>query len=137
MKPVILYFSLTGNTKRFAEAIAELTKAPLLEITTSEPSLTADFDLLIIGTPVYGLNPAPAVSTFVKRLPEGKGKKTIVFCTYALAKGRVLKILETELAAKGYVTILSVGKRGVKPNKSDFKDVLTEVSRALEEQTRS
>jgi hypothetical protein len=71
----------------------------------------------------------------VKRLPEGNGKKAIVFCTYALAKGTVLKGLGKELAAKGYVTILGVGKRGVKPNKADFKDVLAEVSRAVEEQT--
>ena len=72
----------------------------------------------------------------MKRLPEGNGKKAIVFCTYALAKGGVLKVLEKELAKKGYVTILGVGKRGVKPSKADFQDVLAEVSRVVEEQTR-
>jgi hypothetical protein len=44
--------------------------------------------------------------------------------------------MEKELAAKGYATILSVGKRGVKPSKADFQDVLAEVSRAVEELTR-
>ena len=137
MKPCVLYFSLTGNTKRFAEAISELIEAPAFDITSCEPSTVADYDLLIIGTPVMGMQPAPIVSTFVKRLPQGYGKKAIVFCTYAIAKGGVLKGLEKELAKKGYLTILSVDKRGVKPNKVDFKDVLAKVSRAVEEQKRS
>lgn len=137
MKSCVLYFSLTGNTKRFAEAISEMLGAPIFDIAISEPSLAADFDLLIIGTPVYGLNPAPAVSAFVKHLPQGNGKKAIIFCTYTIAKGGVLKNLERELAAKGYVTILSVGKKGVKPNKADFKDALAEISRAVEGQIRS
>ena len=137
MKACVLYFSLTGNTKRFAEAISELIEAPAFDITSCEPSTVTDYDLLIIGTPVMGMQPAPLVSTFVKRLPQGYGKKAIVFCTYAIAKGGVLKGLEKELAKKGYLTILSVDKRGVKPNKVDFKDVLAKVSRAVEEQKRS
>jgi flavodoxin len=136
MKPCVFYLSLTGNTKRFAEAISDLLGVPIFDIANSEPSLIADFNLLIIGTPVYGLNPVPEVLAFVKRFPEGNGKKAIVFCTYALAKGGALKVLEKELAAKGYVTILGVGKRGVKPSKADFQDVLAEVSRVVEEQTR-
>ena len=137
MKSCVIYFSLTGNTKRFAEAISELLGAPALDITSCDPLTVTDYDLLIIGTPVMGMQPAPLVSTFVKRLPQGYGKKTIIFCTYAIAKGGVLKRLERELGAKGYVTILSIGKRGVKQNKADFKDALVEVSRVVEEQTRN
>ena len=137
MKSCVIYFSLTGNTKRFAEAISEMLGAPALDIASCDPLAVTDYDLLIIGTPVMGMQSAPLVSTFVKRLPQGQGKKTIIFCTYAIAKGGVLKGLERELAAKGYLTILSVGKRGVKPNKVDFKDVLAKVSRAVEEQKRS
>ena len=137
MKSCVIYFSLTGNTKRFAEAISELLGAPALDITSCDPSTVTDYDLLIIGTPVMGMQSAPLVSTFVKRLPQGYGKKTIIFCTYAIAKGGVLKRLERELGAKGYVTILSIGKKGVKQNKADFKDALAEVSRVVEEQTRN
>ena len=134
MKTCVFYLSLTGNTKRLAEAISDLLGAPIFDINASDPSTVADFDLLIIGTPVNGMNPALGVSAFVKRLPEGGGKKAIVFCTYAIAKDGALKVLEKELAAKGYVTILGVGKRGVKPSKADFQDVLAEVSRAVEKQ---
>jgi flavodoxin len=137
MKPCVLYISRTGNTKRFAESIAELLKASIFDITSLTPSAVADFDLLAIGTPVMGMNPAPEVTAFVKRLPEGNGKKAIVFCTYAVVKGGTLKVIEKELAAKGYITILRLDKKGIKPDKADFLDALNEISRTLERQARS
>jgi flavodoxin len=134
MKTCIFYISHTGNTKRFAEAISELLKTPIFDIATSEPTAVTEFDLLIIGAPVIGGKPAPEVLAFMKRLPQGEGKKAILFCTYALAKGGTLKAMEKALAEKGYTTILGVGKRGVKPNKADFKDALGEITKALEKQ---
>ena len=133
MKACVLYISRTGNTKRLAEAISELLKAPVFNIADApEPSVTQDFDLLVIGTPVMGLRPTPEVRSFVKRLPEGAGKKTILFCTYAIKQGGTLKALEKELATKGYINILKVSKRGVKPSKADFSDVLDEINKAVE-----
>jgi flavodoxin len=134
MRTCVLYLSRTGNTRRLAEAISDLLNAPVFEIAKSEPSIIEDFDLLILGTPVTGFQPAPEVLSFVKRLPEGEGKKTILFCTYAVAKGSTFKILEKELAKKGYSTILSVSKKGLKPSKADFADVLDEIARAIEAQ---
>lgn len=136
MKAGVLYISHTGNTKRLAEAISELLKAPVFDIANApEPSVVNDFDLLVIGTPVMGLRPAPEVQSFVKRLPECMGKKTILFCTYALKKGGTLSVLEKELNKKGYATILSVSKRGLKPNKADFSDVLDEIDKISKKQT--
>ena len=136
MKTCVLYISRTGNTKRLAEAISELLKAPIFDIATNpEPSVAHDFDLLAIGTPVMGLRPTPEVHSFVKRLPECTGKKTILFCTYAIKQGGTLKVLEKELAKKGYTTILCVSKRGVKPSKADFADILDEIDKVVKEQT--
>jgi len=137
MKACVLYISRTGNTKRLAEAISESLKAPVFDISTSpEPSVTQDFDLLVIGTPVMGMRPAPEVQAFVKRLPECTDKKTILFCTYAIKQGGTLKVLEKELATKGYINILNVSKRGLKPSKADFSDVLDEIDKAVEGQKR-
>ncbi len=131
MKPCVLYISRTGNTKRLAEAIAEQLNASLYDLANvPDPLITQDFDLLIIGTPVMGLHPAPEVHSFVKRLPEGEGKRTILFCTYAINQGRALKILEKELTTKGYRNMLNASKRGIKPNKADFKDVLDAIGKA-------
>ena len=134
MKACVLYISRTGNTKRLAEAISELLKAPVFNIADApEPSVTQDFDLIVIGTPVMGMRPAPEVQSFVKRLPECTGKKTILFCTYAIKQGGTLKILEKELTQKGYINILNVSKRGLKPSKADFTEVLDDISKAVEE----
>jgi flavodoxin len=134
MKACVLYISRTGNTKRLAEAISELLEAPVFDIAAApDPSVADDFDLLAIGTPVMGMRPTPEVHSFVKRLPECTGKKAILFCTYAIRKGGTLNVLEKELAEKGYVTIVSVSKRGLKPKKADFSDVLAEITKAVEE----
>ena len=133
MKTAVFYFSRTGNTKRFAEAISESLKAPLFDITAIKPEMQSDYDLLIIGTPVNGFRACPEVFSFVQKLPEGANKKTILFCTYALAKGNTLKILEGELTKKGYMTILSVSKRGMKPNKNDFEDAINEIDTCIKQ----
>jgi flavodoxin len=133
MKPCVLYVSRTGNTRRLAEAVAELLQAPIFDITKTSPAVANDCDLLVIGTPVMGLQPAPEAMAFIKQMQSGEGKKAIVFCTYAIAKGGVLKALSQELAKKGCVTILSVSKRGVKPNKADFADCLNEISKAVKQ----
>ncbi len=88
---------------------------------------------MLIGTPIIGLKPAPELLAFVNKLPMVEGKKAILFSTYAFAQGGALKFLEQKLGAKGYRIVLSVGKRGVKPDKADFQDVLDKVAKAVKE----
>ncbi|MGF3522102.1 MAG: flavodoxin family protein [Candidatus Bathyarchaeia archaeon] len=132
MKPCIVYFSRTGNTKRLAEAIADLAKAPLFDIASSDPSVVENYDFLFVGTPVEGFRPAKETLNFVERLPNGEGKKTVLFCTYALFKGVTFSALEKVLASKGYKCILKVSKRGMRPNKpADFLQCISEIKKAL------
>jgi len=133
MKACILYISHTGNTRRMAEAMADSLKTPVFNIATTDPSVANNFDLLIIGTPVTGFKPAPEISSFLARLPQGEGKKAILFCTYVLAKGGTFKIMAQELAKKGYSTILTVSKKGVKPDKADFSDAIDEIAKKVKE----
>lgn len=50
MKSLIIYSSLTGNTKKIAEAIAkEVEDAELLRVQDVEPSMLAHFDVIYIG----------------------------------------------------------------------------------------
>jgi flavodoxin len=131
MKACVLYLSRTGNTKRFAEAISESIQSPIFDIESSDPSSFKDYDLLLIGTPVTGFSAAPQVISFAKRLSEGSGKRTILFCTYAFAKGRTFDVLEKELVQKGYNNILCVSSKGIKPNKNDFKDATDAISKII------
>ena len=131
MKACVLYLSRTGNTKRFAEAISESIQSPIFDIEASDPSSFKDYDLLLIGTPVTGFSAAPQVISFAKKLSEVSSKRTILFCTYAFAKGRTFDVLEKELVQKGYNNILCVSRKGIKPNKTDFKDAINAISKTI------
>ena len=132
MKPCILYFSRTGNTKSMAEAIAEATKAPVFAMTSSDPSVVEDFDLVIVGTPVEGFNPAKETTEFLERLPKTEGKKAILFCTCALWKGRTFGALKKKLSSKGYETILDTSKKMKKDTPPDFSENINQIQKALE-----
>ena len=131
MNACVQYFSLTGNTKRFAETISNSLGIPVFDLATSEPSIVEDYDSIILGTPVHGLSPAKPVSNFIEKLPKANEKKTIIFSTYAIRKGKANKKLETELATRGYQTILSLSKRGFKLNEKDFENEIKEITEVL------
>jgi flavodoxin len=132
MKPIVLYFSRTGNTKRMAEAISESTKAPAFDISSSEPAVVENYDVLILGTPVEGFRPAQETTAFVERLPKAEGKKAILFCTCTFWKGRTFGVLTKKLSSKGYDTVLSVSKKMKQNQPSDFSDSITKIKQALE-----
>jgi flavodoxin len=136
MNPCVVYFSRTGNTKRFAQAIADMTKAPIFDLTSTQPSALADFDMLILGTPVEGASPAKETVAFVESIPEVKGKKAFLFCTYrAFGNERAMKKIEKMLESKGYMTVEKVSKKGMKPEQTaEFSKELAEVKKALEKQ---
>lgn len=133
MKACVVYFSRTGNTKRLAQAIANLAKAPLYDISTTDSSTTAAFDLLIFGTPVEGASPTKEAMAYIANMPVVQGKKVVLFCTYRLfGNERAMKTIEKELTAKGYETILKVSKKGMKPEQeADFSEVLDKIEKLL------
>jgi flavodoxin len=131
----IFCFSRTGNTKRFAQAIADTTKAPLYDMASAQPSETQQFDLIFIGTPVEGASPTKEALAFVQAMPNVSGKKAILFVTYRLfGNKRTMKTLEKQLTEKGYKTVLMVSKKGMKPENPDvdFSEALAEIKAALE-----
>jgi flavodoxin len=132
MKPCVLYFSRTGNTRSMAEAISEAIKAPVFAIGSSSPSVVEDFDMLIVGTPVEGFNPAKETVVFLKHLPKTEGKKAILFCTCALWKGRTFSTLKKNLSKKGYETILNTSKKMKRDVAADFSESINQIQKVLE-----
>ena len=136
MNSCVIYFSRTGNTKRLAQAIAEMTKAPIFDLTSTQQAALAGFDLLILGTPVEGASPAKETVAFIESMSQTQGKKVILFCTYRVfGNERTMKNMEKKLASKGYETISKVSQKGMKPEKEeDFSKILAEIKKALENQ---
>ena len=106
MKPLVVYYSLTGKTKLVAQVIAEALNATLLEIEERRPipkpfvylsggfaAITnrgskinpIDVDLkqcekIFIGSPIWASRPAPAINSFIYQT-KFEGRSIIPFFT--------------------------------------------------------
>jgi flavodoxin len=115
-KTLIVYFSLAGHTRQVAEEIARLCGGDLDPIVdAAERSLTpmhlawfameailhhnmtaikdalrnpADYDLVIIGTPVWAGHITPPVHSYIEQ-HKGRLKRVALFCTEGGANGEM------------------------------------------------
>src|SRR5256714_15068649 len=101
MKAVVIYESLTGNTRRAAELIGkELTRsgvtAAVCPITRIDYQALAEADLVVIGTWTDGMiliGQRPGRAGRIPALPGLPGKRCAVYCTYAVDPGKTLQKL--------------------------------------------
>jgi flavodoxin len=134
MNPCILYFSRTGNTRIFAEAIAENLQIPIHDIATVDPAIVNDYDIVLLGTPVNGFSPAKETVTFISRLPQSQGKPIVLFCSYGLWTGRTFSKLAGEVKKKGFQPILRVKKKMQRDRQwspQDFAEPIDRIRKAL------
>ena len=108
MNALVIYFSATGNTREVALMIAEQAGADIYEIKLQKPlpesefgvyvkgismmlkkknpALKEDFpplsayDIVFIGTPVWGSKMAPPLKAFLEACPLGKQKTALFVC---------------------------------------------------------
>lgn len=106
---VVVYESLTGNTKRAAEAIgAELDRrgvtVAVFPVTDIDYQALAVADLVVMGSWVDGLfvvGQKPGRGFRLETFPPIDGKRCVVFCTYALNPGKVLDKMTTIMEDRG------------------------------------
>ena len=109
MKAVVIFESLTGNTRKAAGFIAaELERGGVATtvspITSVDYQALAEADLVIVGTWTDGLvlfGQRPGRSGRLKKLPYITGKKCAVFVTYAVDAGNVLDKLVSMMEDRG------------------------------------
>jgi len=138
MKVLIVYYSKTGKTKEIAHTMAHeladgnevklrrirmkneknLLATYLLDtkkaIRREKPEIEVlnydhkEYDLILLGTPVWSNNPAPAINTYLER-SDFKNKKVALFITLRLMGGeKVVRILTEEIENKGGKIIDSI-----------------------------
>lgn len=116
MKSLIVYYSRTGKTKMVAETIASELGSDIEEVidlksregkmgwmsatrdasgekeTQIAPTkkIPKDYDLLIIGTPVWAFNITPAIRSYIKN-NDLTGKKIALFFTYGMRLGQTIE----------------------------------------------
>ncbi len=108
-KVLVIYYSLTGNTKRIAEMIQKRTGGDVFEIETvknypadysgiiaeakreletgelpelkKSPPNMSSYDLILVGSPVWWYTVSTPVMSFLKQA-DFAGKKVSAFCTH-------------------------------------------------------
>ncbi len=83
MKTLVLYDSVYGNTEKIAQAIAEGI-AKDVEVKTIKdvtPDELRRYELLVIGSPVHGGMPTPAMDKYIKGLPK-KSLENVLVTTF-------------------------------------------------------
>ena len=109
MHVAILYESLTGNTKKASHLIADGLVAAghtttVDTVTAPDYQSLARADLVVVGGWVDGLfvvGQRPGRAGRLRRLPALRGKRAIVFCTYALNPGSTLAKLQGIVEERG------------------------------------
>jgi len=129
MKTLVIYYSLEGDTKLIADAVAKSTGADVLEIRPKKeipknilklffggkqsmmkekPELLpldknpADYDLLFIGTPVWAWNMSAPIRSFLSSAKLA-GKKIGLFCCNGGQKGKTFDEMERILSENAVV----------------------------------
>lgn len=137
MKALIIYYSLDGSTKAIAETMAGEIGADVLElkpvkqlrggafskhfwggrqvVLKETPELApltknaADYDLVVIGTPVWAFNFAPPLRTFFSQ-KFVQNKKVALYCCCDGMAGKTLMNMRTELAGNDIIGELTLTK---------------------------
>jgi flavodoxin len=115
VKVAVVYTSMTGNTKKLAEVIAGVfgvTAQTCNEVKENASSI-AEFDLLAVGSGVYGGRMGRDLEQLINGLPHGQseGRKAIVFGTVG-GQTTAIKAMEKLLTQKGIEVIGSFYCKG-------------------------
>lgn len=127
MKILIAFYSLTGNTKRLAQAIAQATDGETLEIELKKkiprgflryfwggrqvmikeaPAILPfeknpnDYDLIFIGTPIWAGNFVPALRSFLEQTKLQK-KRIAFFAAHGGGPEKTFERLKKEVDKNG------------------------------------
>ncbi|MFD7292280.1 flavodoxin family protein [Streptomyces sp. NPDC059897] len=105
MKAVIVCHSVShGNTRRVADAMAEVLDAKVLGPDEADPAELAEADLVGFGSGVFYAKPHPRLTEFARALPAGQGR-AFVFATSGLPETpltRFARPLVRLLESKGF-----------------------------------
>jgi flavodoxin/Fe-S-cluster-containing hydrogenase component 2 len=112
LKSAIIYFSQTGNTEKVANSIYKGIKqagseCDIFKIKEADPRRLYEYDLIGIGSPVFGAEPAN-VSDFINKMQFVGGKQAFVFCTHGTSPMLFFPSIIPKLIRKG-LTVIGMG----------------------------
>ena len=151
MKKLVVFYSLTGNTRLVAETIAKAAGADILELVPEKEAPSGSFrrmvwggrtafmrakpalkplaldpsgyDMYFLGTPVWAWTMAPPLNTFISE--HGlSGKPVALFCCHGGGPGKALERMREALPGA-----VSAGELALKePGSNDTPEQLKNVA---------
>ena len=118
MKTLVTFYSVTGNTKKVAEAVYDGLTGTDNEMVSLDDANSLDaFDVIFVGFPVQGSRVPEKAEKFLQGIPENK--MVAIFATHSCLRGGQLAIeafYHAITLASGSKIIGTFGCRGeVKP----------------------
>jgi flavodoxin len=71
MKALVVYDSVFGNTRKLAEAMAAGLDTKAVSVTEVSAQEVSQAALLLVGSPTRAFRPTPAITEWLKNLPNG------------------------------------------------------------------
>jgi flavodoxin len=98
MKALVVYDSVFGNTRKLAEAMAAGLDTRAVSVTEVSAQEVSQAALLLVGSPTRAFRPTPAITEWLKNLPNGalQGIRAAAFDSRISAdkvKSRALKFM--------------------------------------------
>jgi flavodoxin len=116
MKVLIVCVSVSnGNTRRVADAMADVLDARVIEPDEVDDVTLAESDLVGVGSGIYAMDFHPRIRAFVRRLPQVTEKPAFVYWTSGGPEPplwRYSRRLARRLEAKGFQVLGSFSCRG-------------------------
>ncbi len=116
MTTLIVCVSISqGNTRHVAEAIGEVLSASVVEPEEVAPADVAGYDLLGIGSGIYGMMFHARLWRFARSLPKAHGTPAFVFATSGSPEifwRPTVLVLISLLRSKGYRVVGTFSCRG-------------------------
>ncbi|MEO0278386.1 MAG: flavodoxin domain-containing protein [candidate division WOR-3 bacterium] len=109
MKAIIVFFSQSGNTRKIALSIyggvkGLINSCRLVSMSRVHPEELKNYDLIGIGSPVWGGVPAN-VRRFINRAPDLSGRYAFSFCAHGAKPERFFPQMVRLLIRKGLTVI--------------------------------
>jgi flavodoxin I len=105
----VLYYSMTGNTKKMANAIAEELGVEAMDVKKTE--IIPDGGILFIGSGCYGGQAGEDMSKFIGK-NEFTGRKVALFGTSGGGEGREVNAMAEALKKKGATVLGTYNTKG-------------------------
>ena len=136
MKALVVYHSKNGTTQKMAQEISEQLRKRNAEVKVGSIHEITENDIEAAdrlylgcwtsGKMIFGQKPEQTWVDFASRIPESKGKQTVLFTTYKIATGSMFRKMKKYIQPKGYKVIGSMKSRSGKL--SYYSDVILKYS---------